>query len=152
MHIFIESAQRTPIQQVVSAIPERCAHHPCRHWFHTQCVLLYCTLSIGIFKSATFSEHIRHVSGLLSWPFLTRFPRTKCHIKGQGFGNKMYISDLFTVVGCLHTAGFKTIEEFFVSSVDASKSIRTQLGSCKQVMRTSMGIFSTLFFLIIFWT
>ena len=31
----------------------------------------------------------------------------RCHIQGQGFGNKMYISKLFTVVGYLHTAGFK---------------------------------------------
>ena len=28
-------------------------------------------------------------------------------MQGQGFGNKMYISELFTVVGYLHTAGFK---------------------------------------------
>ena len=31
----------------------------------------------------------------------------RCHIQGQGFGNKMYISELFKVVGYLHTAGFK---------------------------------------------
>ena len=47
------------------------------------------------------------VSGFLSLPFLTRFPHMRCHIQGQGFGNKMYISELFTVVGYLHTAGFK---------------------------------------------
>ena len=41
----------------------------------------------------------------------------RCHIQGQGFGNKMYISELFTVVGYLHTAGFKTAEELILPSV-----------------------------------
>ena len=67
----------------------------------------YSTAPIGIFKSANFSEQILPVSGLLSLPFLTRFPRMRCHIYGQVFGNKMYISELFTVVRYLHTAGFK---------------------------------------------
>ena len=44
MHVFIESAQRTPTRQAVSAAPKRC------------------TLSIRIFKSATFGERIRRVS------------------------------------------------------------------------------------------
>ena len=57
--------------------------------------------------SATFGECIRCVSGLLSRPFLTRFPRTRCHIKEWGFGNKMFISDLITVSEYLHTTGFK---------------------------------------------
>ena len=73
-----------------------------------QCPVLYCTLCIGIFKSATFGERIQRVWGLLSRPFLTQFPCTRCHIKEQGFGNKMHISDLFTVAGYLYTAGFKT--------------------------------------------
>ena len=30
-----------------------------------------------------------------------------CHIQGQGFGKKIYISESFTIVGYLHTAGFK---------------------------------------------
>ena len=42
----------------------------------------------------------------ISLPFLTQFPQMKCHIQGQGFGNKIYISELFTVVGYLHTADF----------------------------------------------
>ena len=70
-----------------------------------QCSVLYCTLSKGIFKS--FGERIWLVSGLLSRPFLTRFLHTRCHIKEKGFGNKMYISDFFKVVGYLHMAGFK---------------------------------------------
>ena len=45
--------------------------------------------------------------GFLSLLFLARFPHMKCHIQGQGFGNKIYISELFTVVGYLHTTGFK---------------------------------------------
>ena len=63
--------------------------------------------SIGSLESASFSERVLPVSGFLSLPFLTRFPHITCHIQGQGFGNKMYISELFTVVGYLHTAGFK---------------------------------------------
>ena len=45
--------------------------------------------------------------GFLSLPFIARFAHMRCHIQGQGFGNKMYISELFTVVGYLHTACFK---------------------------------------------
>ena len=51
-------------------------------------------------------------------PFCTRFPHMRCHIKGQGFGNKMYISELFTVVGYLHTAGFKNRRGTFLCQVD----------------------------------
>ena len=105
MHVFSKSAQRTTIRQTVSATHKRCAHHPCHHWFHS--AVLYCTLSIGTFKSATFGECIWRFSVLLSRPFLTQFLRTRCHIQGQGYGNKMFISDLFTVVGYLHTAGFR---------------------------------------------
>ena len=53
------------------------------------------------------------ILGFLLLPFLTQFP----HIQGQGFGNKMYISELFIVVGYLHTAGFKTAEELIFPSV-----------------------------------
>ena len=60
-----------------------------------------------ILKSASFSERVLPVSGFLLLPFLTRFPHMRCHMQGQDFGNKMYISELFTVVGYLHTAGFK---------------------------------------------
>ena len=67
----------------------------------------YSAAPIGFLKSASFSERGLPVSGFLSLPFLTRFPHMRCHIQGQGFGNKMYISGLFTVVGYLHTAGFK---------------------------------------------
>ena len=59
------------------------------------------------FQKSTFGERIRRVLGFLSRPFLTRFPRTRCHIKEQGFGNTKFISELFTVVEYLHTAGFK---------------------------------------------
>ena len=39
-------------------------------------------------------------------------------IKGQGFGNKMYISELFTVVEYFHMDGFENSREiFFVPSV-----------------------------------
>ena len=67
----------------------------------------YSAAPIGFLESASFSEQVLPVSGFLSLPFLTRFPHMRCHIQGQGFGNKMYISELFTVVGYLHTAGFK---------------------------------------------
>ena len=38
---------------------------------------------------------------------------TRCHIQGQGVGNKMYISELLTVVGYLHTDGFKNCQGMF---------------------------------------
>ena len=72
---------------------------------------------IGIFKSASFGERASPVSGFLSLP-LTRFPHMRCHIQGQSFGNKMYILELFTVVGYLNTAGFKNAKKLFVPSVD----------------------------------
>ena len=37
----------------------------------------------------------------------------RCHIQVQSFGNKMYISKLFTVVGYLHMAGFKNCRGTF---------------------------------------
>ena len=77
----------------------------------------YSAAPIGFLKSTSFSERVLPVSGFLSLPFLTRFPHMRCHIQGQGFGNKMYISELFTVVGYLHTAGFKTAEELILPSV-----------------------------------
>ena len=48
----------------------------------------------------------------------------------------MFISDLFTVVGYLHTAGFKTAEELFVPSVydsDKLADMRTTSPSTKGV-------------------
>ena len=36
-----------------------------------------------------------------------QFPHMRCHILGQGFGNKVYISELFTVVGYFYMAGYK---------------------------------------------
>ena len=70
----------------------------------------YSAAPIGFLKSASFSERELPVSGFLSLPFLTRFPHKRCHILGQGFGNEMYISELLTVVGYLHTAGFKNCQ------------------------------------------
>ena len=76
---------------------------------HVRVVILqHSAAPVGFLKSATFSERVLPVSGFLSLPFLTRFPHCmRCHIQGQGLGNKMYISELFKVVGYLHTAGFK---------------------------------------------
>ena len=42
----------------------------------------YSTLPIGIFKSAAICERVLRVSDHLSRLFLTRFPRTRCYIKG----------------------------------------------------------------------
>ena len=71
------------------------------------CMVVLQRSAYRFFKSASFSERVLPVSGFLSLSFLTRFPHVRCHILGQGFGNKMYISELFTVVGFLHRAGFK---------------------------------------------
>ena len=82
MHVFIESAQRTPTRQAISATPSLNAVLIIRVIIDSKCsaLYMYCTLSIEIFKSATFGERIRRVWGLLSRPFLTRFPRTRCYI------------------------------------------------------------------------
>ena len=79
-------------------------------WFneyvHIRVVVLQCS-AYRNFQKCKFSEQVLSVLGFLLLPFLTRFPHMRCHIQGQGFGNKMYISELFTVVGYLHTTGFK---------------------------------------------
>ena len=80
----------------------------------------YSTAPIGFLKSASFSEQVLPVPGFLSLPFLTRFPYMRCHIQGQG--NKMYISELFTVVGYLHMAGFKNRQEInFAKCISSPK-------------------------------
>ena len=58
----------------------------------------------------------------ISLPFLTQFPQMKCHIQGQGFANKIYISELFTVVGYLHTADLKKNRGTFMPSVYCVKT------------------------------
>ena len=79
-------------------------------WFnefvHVHMVVLHRS-AYRIFKSASFSERVLPVLGFLSLLFLTRFPHMRCHIQGQGFGNQIYILELFTVVGYLHTAAFE---------------------------------------------
>ena len=87
MHVFIESAQRTPTRQAVSATPSL-------------------TQSIEISISATFGERIRRVWGLLPRHFSHDFRAQGVTLKSKAFGNKMYISDLITVIGYLHTVGF----------------------------------------------
>ena len=79
-----------------------------RSWAH-------CALQI--LKSAIFGEYFVCVSSSVSLPFLAQFTHTKCHIKGKGFGDKMYIyiyiSELFTFVEYLNQAGFKTCQVSF---------------------------------------
>ena len=92
---------RTPTRQAVSATPKTLCSSSVsslipQHTVHKKKI-----------KSATFGERTRRISGLLYRPFLTRFPCTRCHVKEYGVDNKMYISDLITVFGYLHTAGFK---------------------------------------------
>ena len=73
MHVFIESAQRPPTREAVSATPSLNAMIIIR--------VIIDSMSIEIFKSATFGERFRRVWGLLSRSFLTQFPRTRCYIK-----------------------------------------------------------------------
>ena len=44
---------------------------------------------------------------------LKDFPQRRCHIQGQCFGNKIYISEVFPAVGYFHTAGFKNRRGIF---------------------------------------
>ena len=67
----------------------------------------YSAAPIRIFKSASFSERVLPISDFLSLPNLNQFPHMRCHIQGQGCGNKMHISELFTVIGYLLQAVFK---------------------------------------------
>ena len=62
------------------------------------------------------SRVLSHLSQL----FLTRFPHTSYNIKGQGFGNKMHISELFTVAGYFHMAGFINCREIFCAKCTSS--------------------------------
>ena len=66
-------------------------------WFneyvHIRVVILQRS-AYRIFKSASFSEQVLPVSGFLSLPFLTWFPHMRCHIQGQGFGNKLYFKNI----------------------------------------------------------
>ena len=55
--IQVESAQRTLTWQAVSATPKRAVLSSVSSLI-PQCSVLYCTLSIEIFKSATFGERI----------------------------------------------------------------------------------------------
>ena len=84
-------------------------------WFDSACIDRYhlnCTwqysnvVPIGIVKKCKLGSRNLCVLGLLSWPFLTQFPRDRFHIKGQGFGNKMYISELSIDDLYLFTVGF----------------------------------------------
>ena len=98
-------AQRSPLSMFVLS-----------QWIRA-CPRDHSAAPIGIFKSASFGERVSPVSGFLSPPFLTRFPHMKCHIQGQGFCNKMYILELFTVVGYLHTDSFKNRRGIFFCQV-----------------------------------
>ena len=61
----------------------------------------------------------------------------RCHIQGQGFDNKMYISELFTVAAYMHTAGFKNRLgiNFAKCTLANSSFIDTQL-----ILHTKMDI------------
>ena len=64
-------------------------------------------------KGATSGKQICIVSGHLSWFVPYMISTKKCCIKGQGFGNKMHVSELFTIFGSYHLAGFKNHRETF---------------------------------------
>ena len=81
MHVFIESAQRTPTGQAVSATPALNAVLIIRVIIDSTVLCIVLHTVHRNFKSATFGERIRRVWGLLSRPFLTQFPCTRCHIK-----------------------------------------------------------------------
>ena len=73
------------------------------------------------------------------------------HIQGKRFGNKMFISELFTVVGFSHTAGFKNRRGIFVPSVHAiwlawitGLMYRCWLNSWRLFVARSLRIFLTL--------
>ena len=100
---------------MVSATHKRCAHHPCHQWFHS--ALCYCTLSIEIYKTATFGERIRRDSGLLSRPFLTRFLRINISWKSKALATKCIFQNYSQLLGICTRLVFKTAEEPFVPSV-----------------------------------
>ena len=91
-------------------------------------------------KSDSFCEQVLPVSGFLSPPFLTRFPHTRCHFQRQGFGNKMYISELFIVVGYLHTAGFKNRRGTFCAKCVYLLNYWEETTDLDQRYQTSYGL------------
>ena len=79
-------------------------------WFneyvHVRMVVLQCR-AVGFLKVQVLVNKFCLFRAFYRCQFLHDFQHMRCHIQGQGFGNKMYISESFTVVGYLHTAGFK---------------------------------------------
>ena len=79
------------------------------------------------------------VSGFLSLPFLTQFLHMRSHIQEQGFGNKMYISELFTVVGYLHTAGSKNHWEIYCTKCSHYSVVVMVSGTREQWLHCHSG-------------
>ena len=71
------------------------------------CSALYCTLSIGIFKVQLLVNAFGVFRAFYRGHFSYDFRAQGVTSKSKASGNKMYISHLFTVIGYLHTAGFK---------------------------------------------
>ena len=67
--------------------------------------------------SSTLGKGILHVLDRWSQPFHTWFPHKRCHVKGQGFGYKKYISKLFTYVVYMHMVSSKNQRGFFFVQV-----------------------------------
>ena len=130
---MVSTAFRLGVAETTCRVGVICAGF--NEYVYVLMVILQCSAYIGFLKSASFSERVLPVSCFLSLPFLTLFLHMKCHIQGQGFGNKMYISELFTVVGYLPMAGFKNcgginFAKRIIHTYKCHKPILDYLGSC----------------------
>ena len=79
--------------------------------------MLYCTLSIGILKNATFGEHIRRVSGLLSRSFPHDFRAQGVTLKSKAMATKCIFQIYSQLLDICTRLVLKTAEELFVPRV-----------------------------------
>ena len=116
MHVFIESAQKTPAREAVSATPKCCAHHPCHHRFHSAlCCTAECPL--GFSKVQLLVNAFGVFWAFYHGHFLHNFHAQGVTLKNTALATKCIFQN-YSVVGYLHTAGFKkTTEELFVPNV-----------------------------------
>ena len=115
--VFIESAQRTPTQQAVSARHKGCAHHPCHLFIDSTvlCVVLHTVHGIskvqlllnafGVFR-AFYRGHFSHDLCAQDVTLKSKALATKCI-----FQNYSQLLDICTLLI------FKTAEEPFVPRV-----------------------------------
>ena len=88
-----------------------------------QCFVLYCTLSIGIFKSATFSERIWRVWEFYRGHFLLDFCAQGVTLKSKALATKCKFQIYSQLLDICTQLVWKTAEELFVPSVHSCNTL-----------------------------